>query len=90
MSVRRLVVEVDLDGLNVRRFCREHGISTWWFYDLRRRHAAGESIEPRSRAPRHVANRISGEVEDAIVRARKDLAEFGLDAGPASIESRLL
>lgn len=90
MSVRRLVVEVDLDGLNVTRFCREHGISTWWFYDLRRRHAKGESIEPRSRAPHRVANRISGEAEDAIVRVRKDLAEFGLDAGPASIESRLL
>lgn len=90
MSVRRLVVEVDLDGLNVTRFCEEHRISTWFFYDLRRRHAAGESIEPRSRAPHRVANRISGEVEDAIVRARKELEDLGLDAGAASIESRLL
>ena len=49
MSVRRLVVEVELDGLNVTEFCREHGISTWFFYQLRKRYVVeGEAaLEPR-------------------------------------------
>jgi transposase InsO family protein len=91
MSVRRLIVEVDLEGLNVTQFCREHGVSTWFFYDLRRRFAleGDRALEPRSRAPHRVANRISGEIEDLIVSVRKDLTDRGLDAGPASIWSSL-
>jgi hypothetical protein len=85
MSVRRLIVEVDVAGLNVTKFCAQHGVSIWLFYELRRRHARGESIEPRSRAPRQVANRTPGEVEDVIVGLRKELLDAGLDAGPATI-----
>jgi transposase InsO family protein len=91
MSIRRLIVEVDVDGLNVRQFCREHGVSTWFFYELRRRHAreGDAALELRSRAPRRVANRVSSGVEDLIVGIRKDLTDRGLDAGPASIWSSL-
>lgn len=87
MSVRRAVVEADVATLNVAEFCRDHGISRWFFYDLRRRHAAeGETaLEVKSRAPRRVANRTSADVEDRIVRIRKELASDGFDAGPASI-----
>src|SRR4051812_5700679 len=85
MSVRRLIVEIDLAGLNVTSFCRQHGISTWFFYELRRRHRRGESIEARSRAPHRVANRTSSDLEDVIVGLRKELVDAGLDAGPASI-----
>lgn len=91
MGVRRLIVEVDLEGLNVTRFCREHGISTWFFYQLRKRYAAeGEAgLVPRSRAPKTVANRTPGWVEDAIVVLRKELDDGGLDAGPATIRFHL-
>ena len=91
MSVRRLIVAVDLEGLNVRRFCRDHGVSTWFFYDLRRRYAeeGDAALEPRSRAAHQVANRTSGEVEDLIVGLRKELADAGLDAGPATIRWHL-
>src|SRR4051812_33968971 len=85
MSVRRLIVEIDVTRVNVVRFCEQHGISTWFFYDLRRRHGRGESIEARSRAPKRVANRTPGDIEDAVVGMRKDLGDQGLDAGPASI-----
>ncbi len=87
MSVRRLIVEVEVEGLNVAEFCAEHGISRWFFYELRRRFAVdGEAgLEPRSRAPKTVANRVSAVVEDAIVAERKRLEEQGLDAGPATI-----
>lgn len=87
MSVRRLIVEVDLDGLNVTAFCRDHGISTWFFYQLRKRfELEGEAaLEPRSRAPRTVPNRTAAWIEDAVVELRKELTDDGLDAGPATI-----
>ncbi len=91
MSVRRLIVEVDLAGLNVTEFCRQHGVSTWFFYQLRKRFAVeGETaLRPRSRAPRTVSNRIPGWVEDLIVELRKELDGKGLDAGPATIQTHL-
>lgn len=91
MSIRRLVVEVDTRGLNVKRFCAEHEISTWFFWDLRRRYAAeGEAaLEPKSRAPRVVANKTPADIEDAIVAKRKELGEAGLDAGAETIAFHL-
>lgn len=91
MSVRRLVVEVDTGGLNVAEFCRSHGISRWFFYDLRRRYATeGEAaLEPRSRAPKTVRNRTSAAVEQAIIDERKRLEGEGLDAGAATIAFHL-
>ncbi len=91
MSVRRLIIEVDTDGLNVTKFCAEHGVSTWFFYDLRRRYRLeGASVlEPGSRAPKVVANRTSVEVEDAIVAKRKELVDAGLDEGAESIRFHL-
>lgn len=78
-------------GLNVTEFCRDHGVSTWLFYDLRRRYReVGEAaLRPRSRAPHRVANRTSDDVEDAIVTLRKELVDLGLDAGPGSIRHHL-
>jgi transposase InsO family protein len=91
MSVRRLIVEVDRAGLNVTEFCREHGISTWFFYQLRKRYAEeGEAaLEPRSRAPKAVANATPAWVGDLIVELRKELEDGGLDAGAGTIWSHL-
>src|SRR5437763_3650608 len=86
-SLRRLIVEVRVEDLNVRAFCAEHQVSTWFFYDLRRRFARGgwAAIEPRGRAPHRVANRTPDAVEDRIVEFRKELTGLGFDAGPATI-----
>ena len=91
MSVRRAIVEVDLGGLNVREFCRQHGVSTWFFYDLRRRwRLEGEAaLEPRSRAPKRVWNKTSAEVEDLVVAKRKALKDRGLDYGPEEVAAAL-
>lgn len=91
MSLRRLIVEVDTATVNVAEFCRQHGVSTWFFWDLRRRYAAGGEavLELRSRAPHRVANKTPTAVEDAIVVKRKELTEAGLDAGPATIAFHL-
>lgn len=87
MSVRRLIVKVDTAELNVTEFCAQHGVTTWFFYDLRRRYAAeGEAaLELKSRAPHRVANKTLDEIEDAIVAERKRLTDAGLDAGARSI-----
>jgi hypothetical protein len=90
MSVRRAIVDADTSTMNVRAFCAQHGVSTWFFYDLRRRHGAGQAVlEPRSRAPKAVPNRTGNDLEDEIVRARKQLEDAGLDNGPFSIQDRL-
>lgn len=91
MSIRRLIVEVDPASMNVSEFCRTHGISTWFFWQLRRRVTAGgtAAIEPRSRAPHVVANKTAADVEDAIVRKRKELVNEGRDAGAATIRDEL-
>lgn len=91
MELRRLIVEVDVVDLNVTEFCAQHGVSTWFFYDLRRRYAAeGEAaLAPRSRAPKTVANRTPGWVEDLVVAKRKELDDGGWDAGPATIWTHL-
>jgi transposase InsO family protein len=92
MSLRQLIVDIDTEGLNVREFCAQHGISTWLFYELRRRaslEGRQAALQPRSRAPRRVANRTSPATEDAIVTTRKDLLDAGLDAGPGSVAHHL-
>lgn len=92
MSVRRLIVEVESDGLNVREFCRQHGVSTWFFYDLRRRwRAEGESaLEPKSRAPKHVWNKTPADVEELVILTRKQLKDRGLDYGPEEVAAELV
>lgn len=91
MSVRRLIVEVEVDGLNVAEFCRQHGVSRWFFYDLRGRFTTEgeEALESRSRIPKTVANRTPVWVEDLIIEHRKELQSKGLDAGPATIAFHL-
>jgi transposase InsO family protein len=86
VSVRRAILECDPSTFNVTRFCADLGVSTWFFWDLRRRDRAGDVVlEPKSRAARMVANKTPVGVEEAIVAERKRLTDAGLDAGPASI-----
>lgn len=91
MNLRRTIAEADLATLNVSAFCRDHGISRDRFYAIRRRYEAeGEAgLEPRSRAPRRVANRSSVEIEDVVVGLRKELVDLGVDAGAATIAFHL-
>lgn len=91
MSVRRAIVEADVSTINVVEFCRTHGVSRWFFYDLRRRHGREGDVvlAAKSRAPHRVPSRTSPAVEDTIVAVRKELLEEGLDAGPATIRFHL-
>jgi transposase InsO family protein len=91
MGLRRLIVEIDTSTVNVTEFCAQHGISTWFFWDLRRRHGTegDAALSLKSRAARRVANKTPLEVEDRIVAKRKELVDAGLDAGPATIRWHL-
>lgn len=76
---------------DVAGFCRAQGISRQTYYKWKRRFA-GEGLDglrDRSRRPVSVPNATPAEVEDAIVRARKELADEGEFNGPLSIAARL-
>jgi transposase InsO family protein len=80
------------DAVNVARVCRERGLSPRTFYKyLARFKVVGlPGLFPVSRRPHHSPGRTSAEVEELIVRARKELAEAGWDHGATSIRYRLL
>ena len=87
----RLRIALASEDLNVSAFCREHGISRQTFYGWRRRYRSEglDGLEPRSRAPKTSRQRISVEVEEAIVGLRKELVDLGVDGGPATIQWHL-
>jgi transposase InsO family protein len=72
---------------NVAGFCREQGISRQTFYKWRRRFQAEGvgGLAERSRRPDRHPGRVDAGVEEAIVRARKELADLGQDCGADAI-----
>lgn len=90
MDVKMLVATLP-DDVKLAPWCRRLGISRQTAYKWRARYrlegVAG--LEERSRAARQPAGRISAELEDEIVAARKWLCDAGLDGGPASVWSLL-
>jgi transposase InsO family protein len=78
-----------------KRSCREvagaHGVSKSWVAKLVARFKDGgyDAIAPLSKAAKTVANRSSVELEDRIVRIRKELSDQGFDAGAATIHYHL-
>lgn len=94
MSVKAMAAFVASDpnhGMDVSAFCRSAGISRKTFYKWVARAAAGGlgGLEDRSRRPRRTPAATPPEVEDEIVRLRKDLADRGSDHGATSIHSWL-
>lgn len=80
------------EKINVSRVCREAGVSRAAFYvKLARFQAEGSAgLAPRSRAPRSRPTTTAEHVGEAVVRARKELAEQGWDHGALTIRWRLL
>lgn len=87
----RLRIAVASPGINVSAFCREHGVSRETFYVWRRRYEAEglDGLAARSRVPKNSPQRISVELEEAIVALRKQLDELGVDAGAGTIQWHL-
>lgn len=78
--------------VNVAAACRSAGVSRKTFYKFLARYRAEglDGLRLRSRRPLAPAGLTRPEVEDAILLARKQLADEGLDNGPISIYWRLL
>jgi len=92
VDVGRFVVEaVVREGRSYREVARAHGVSKSWVAKLVARYRAGgmEAVAPRSKAAKTVANRSSAELEDRVVRLRKELTNAGFDAGPHTIHYHL-
>jgi transposase InsO family protein len=72
---------------NVAAFCREHQICRQTFYKFRARFAEQgiEGLKDRSRRPLTSPGQTPAEVEDMVVRRRKQLIEQGCDHGAQSI-----
>jgi transposase InsO family protein len=72
---------------NVAEFCRRQQISRVTFYKWRRRFRDGgiDGLGERSRRPLCSPGQTVPEVEEIVLRRRKQLLEQGLDHGPQSI-----
>jgi transposase InsO family protein len=92
LELARYVVDaVVVEGRSYREVARAHGVSKSWVAKLVARYRAGgyEAISARSKAAKRVANRSGEELEERIVRLRKELTEQGLDAGAHTIHYHL-
>lgn len=92
MSLAELViVSVKVEGRSKSEVARDYKISRYWVQQLVRRYEVdGEAaFVPRSRRPHTNPRAITLDLEDRIVRLRKDLSKQGLDAGAETIRAHL-
>ena len=77
MSKAQLVITaVKVEGRTKSEVARDYGVSRYWVQTLVKRfEAEGEAAyESRSRRPHSSPHAVSADVEDQIVRLRKDLS----------------
>jgi transposase len=92
MSKARLIITaVVLEGRSKSEVARDYDVSRFWVHQLVTRYRAeGEAaFEPRSRRPHTSPGAVSADLEDRIVRLRKELSRQGLDAGADTIRTHL-
>lgn len=79
------------EAMNVSKVCENCGISrkTFYKYVQRCQNEGVVGFEPRSRRPHRFPNAVAGEIEDAVVALRKDLADAGHDHGATTIQWHL-
>jgi transposase len=88
MVLARMVVDaVVLEKRPVREVARSYGVSKTHVSRLVARYRDGgyDARAPRSRKPHSNPGRLSDALEDEIVALRKELVDFGTDAGPETI-----
>jgi transposase len=92
MSLAELVItSVKVEGRSKSEVARDYKISRYWVHQLVTRYEAeGEAaFAPRSRRPRSNPRAVGPDLEDRIVRLRKQLDKGGLDAGAETIRYHL-
>ena len=92
MSLAELVVlSVRVEGRSKSEVARDYRISRYWVHQLVRRYEGeGEAAyRPRSRRPHSNPRAVGAEVEERVLRLRKELSRNGWDAGADTIRSHL-
>jgi transposase len=92
MSLARLVITaVIVEGRSKSAVARDYGITRFWVQTLVKRfQAEGEAaFQPKSRRPHSNPRAVGLEVEDQIIRLRKQVSKNGLDAGAETIAVHL-
>lgn len=93
MGMPELVVAAVLtEGRSKSEVARSYGVSRRWVITLIQRYQAEgpDGLKPRSRRPHTSPNQTAREIEDEIVRIRKDLDKHGHEAGAETIRALLL
>ena len=92
MELAAFVVHAVLvEQRSVREVARTHGVSKTWLYELlaRYRTEGDARLLARSKRPHRSPTRVAEAAEDEIVAIRKQLTEFGVEAGPDTIHTHL-
>jgi transposase InsO family protein len=92
MSKARLIITAVLvEGRTKSEVARDYDVSRYWVHQLVIRYTAeGEAaFEPRSRRPHTSPHAVTADLEEQIVRLRKELSKQGLDAGADTIRTHL-
>lgn len=92
MDLARYVVEaVVLQKRSYREVAEAHGVSKSWVGKVLSRYRQGgyAALQPHSKAAHRIPGRTPPEVEDRIVRLRKQLTDQGFDAGAHTIHYHL-
>ena len=92
MDKGRFLIETHLrTGRPIAELARAHDVHRSWLYKLLARYRAegAAGLEARSRRPPRSPTRVGDRWEDEIVALRKELVEFGADAGAETIRSHL-
>ena len=93
MDKGRFLVETHLrTGRPIAELAAAHDVSRGWLYKLlaRYRQEGEAGLAPRSKRPHHSPTRIADRYENEIIFLRKELADFGVDAGAETIRTHLL
>jgi transposase InsO family protein len=92
MSLARVVITaVIMEGRSKSEVARDYGVSRVWVQRLvhRYRREGPAAFEPRSRRPHSNPRAVSLDLEDQVIRLRKELSKKGLDAGAETIAVHL-
>jgi transposase InsO family protein len=92
MSLAELVItSVKVEGRSKSEVARDYRISRYWVQQLVARYEAegAAAFQPRSRRPHTNPRALPSELEDRIVRLRKELSKQGWDAGAETIRIHL-
>ena len=92
MELARFIVDaVVREGRSYRDVAQALGVSKSWVAGCVKRYRTGgyDALRARSKAAHRIANKSSPELEDRVVRLRKQLVDDGFDAGAATIHYHL-